>query len=137
MGEYLAEGVQSPAVMIRRGRHKYIRCEGDPDLLYDLADDPLELRNLAGDPALGASSLPPSGPRATSAGTWPGSSGACSRASAHGDSSRARSARGAYAPWDFQPYLDASLLYVRSDAARGERPGRSRPAGGLPPADDG
>ena len=45
--------------------------------------------------------------------------------------------RGAYAPWDFQPYLDASLLYVRSDAARGERPGRSRPAGGLPPADDG
>ncbi len=51
MGEYLAEGVESPAVMIRRGRHKYIRCEGDPDLLYDLADDPLELRNLAGDPA--------------------------------------------------------------------------------------
>jgi len=45
--------------------------------------------------------------------------------------------RGAYAPWDFQPYLDASLLYVRSDAARGERPGRSRPAGGLPPADGG
>ena len=35
--------------MIRRGRHKYIRCPGDPDLLYDLADDPLELRNLAGE----------------------------------------------------------------------------------------
>ena len=44
-------------------------------------------------------------------------------------------ARGAYAPWDFQPYSDASLLYVRSDAARGERPGRSRPAGGLTTSD--
>ena len=41
---------------------------------------------------------------------------------------------GAYDPWDFQPYSDASLLYVRSEAARGPRPGRSRPAGGLPPS---
>ena len=36
-------------------------------------------------------SLPPSGTRATNAGTWRGSSAGCSRASAHGGSSRARS----------------------------------------------
>jgi choline-sulfatase len=49
--EYLAEGVRSPAVMLRRGRHKYVRCGDDPDQLYDLDDDPAELVNLAGDPA--------------------------------------------------------------------------------------
>jgi choline-sulfatase len=46
--EYLAEGVSSPAVMLRRGRHKFIRCQRDPDQLYDLAEDPHELVNLAG-----------------------------------------------------------------------------------------
>src|SRR6185312_3926377 len=51
VGEYLAEGGERPAVMIRRGRHQYIRCEGDPDLLYDLADSPRELRSLACYPA--------------------------------------------------------------------------------------
>jgi choline-sulfatase len=49
-GEYLAEGVNAPAVMIRRGRHKLIHCPGDPDQLYDLADDPDERVNLAGSP---------------------------------------------------------------------------------------
>ena len=50
VGEYLAEGVNAPAVMIRRGRHKFIACPGDPDQLYDLVEDPAELANLAGKP---------------------------------------------------------------------------------------
>ena len=45
--EYLAEGLTAPAVMIRRGSHKLMRCEGDPDQLFDLAEDPRELVNLA------------------------------------------------------------------------------------------
>jgi choline-sulfatase len=48
VGEYLAEGLNAPAVMVRRGPHKLIHCPGDPDQLYDLAEDPAELVNLAG-----------------------------------------------------------------------------------------
>ena len=40
VSEYLAEGVTAPAVMIRRGPYKYIRCPGDPDQLYELDSDP-------------------------------------------------------------------------------------------------
>jgi choline-sulfatase len=47
VAEYLAEGVNSPAVMLRRGRHKYICCEDDPEQLYDVGADPHELVDLA------------------------------------------------------------------------------------------
>src|SRR5207237_6787251 len=49
VGEYLAEGTVAPMVMIRRGRYKFVSCPGDPDQLYDVANDPLELVNLASD----------------------------------------------------------------------------------------
>ncbi len=49
-GEYLAEGVVAPALMVRRGRYKYVDCPGDPEQLYDLAGDPRELVNLADSP---------------------------------------------------------------------------------------
>ena len=126
-------GVRAPAVMIRRGRHKYVRCPGDPDLLYDLEADPLELRNLAADAAgeqLAADF------RAESDERW--DLVALERDVLASQRSRRLVARalacGAYDPWDFQPYSDASLLYVRSEAAQGPRPGRSRPGGGLPPS---
>jgi choline-sulfatase len=54
LGEYLAEGTTSPCVMVRRGPLKYIRCPGDPDLLYDLEADPGERRSLADHPGLAA-----------------------------------------------------------------------------------
>jgi choline-sulfatase len=51
--EYLAEGVNSPAVMLRRGRHKYIWCADDPEQLFDVEADPHELDDLAdGEPEL-------------------------------------------------------------------------------------
>jgi choline-sulfatase len=51
VGEYLAEGVFAPQVMIRRGAYKLVHCPGDPDQLYDVESDPHELTNLAEDKA--------------------------------------------------------------------------------------
>jgi choline-sulfatase len=115
VAEYLAEGVTSPAVMVRSGGAKYIRCPGDPDQLYDLGADPRELHDLAADAAGGRR-------------------GAALRAEADARwdlaelerrvlaSQRERRlvagalARGRYTPWDFQPHVDASMQYVRSRA---------------------
>ena len=36
--------------MLRVGRHKYVRYGADDELLFDLAEDPGETRNLAADP---------------------------------------------------------------------------------------
>ena len=49
IGEYCAEMTPYPVFMIRRGRYKYIHCDADPALLFDLEVDPDELNNLAGD----------------------------------------------------------------------------------------
>ena len=51
IGEYCAEMTAGPVVMIRRGSLKYIHCDDDPAQFYDLASDPCERANLAGDPA--------------------------------------------------------------------------------------
>jgi len=50
IAEMTGEGLDSPAVMIMKGRMKYIHCDDDPPMLFDRAADPLEERNLAGDP---------------------------------------------------------------------------------------
>jgi choline-sulfatase len=50
VGEYLAEGALAPVVMVRRGDLKFVASAGDPDQLYDVAQDPNELANLAGVP---------------------------------------------------------------------------------------
>jgi choline-sulfatase len=135
LGEYLAEGVHAPAVMIRRGRHKYVRCPGDPDQLYDLDADPRELANLAG--RAEAAELVAAF-RAESARRWDLDA---LRARVLASQARRRVvaralATGDYTPWDHQPRVDASRQYVRGPAAFGGRPGDRYPfAGAL--TDDG
>jgi choline-sulfatase len=46
-GEYLAEGAMAPMYMLRRGPWKFIHTPTDPDQLFNLQDDPDELKNLA------------------------------------------------------------------------------------------
>jgi choline-sulfatase len=124
VGEYLAEGVFAPLVMIRRGAYKLVRCPGDPDQLYDLSADPHELANLADDDAHGevAAEL-----RAAVAARWDLEALAREVLA----SQRRRHAildalsKGAQTSWDYEPPSDASGRYVRGrnfwapfDAAR-------------------
>lgn len=51
IGEYFAEGAKSPLYMIRRGIYKLIWDSGtDPVQMYNLAEDPLEVVNVADHP---------------------------------------------------------------------------------------
>jgi len=51
IGEYMGEGYDAPVVMVRWGTRKLIHSPVDGPELYDLARDPMELRNLAMEPA--------------------------------------------------------------------------------------
>jgi len=133
--EYLAEGVTAPAVMVRQGRHKLVRCPGDPDLLYDLEADPCELHDLAADPSRTRVREELS---AEAERRW-------DLAALRDDVLQSQSQRrlvasalaaGAHTPWDHQPYFDASRRYVRGPAADNPRPGTPLVPGGLPLPED-
>jgi choline-sulfatase len=131
VGEYLAEGVRSPEVMIRRGAHKYLHAPGDPDRLFDLDADPHELDDLAGRPEhapLVEAFLAEVGRR------WdlPELERLVLASQRRRRIVAAALARGAHTPWDFQPHTDASVQWVRGDAAEHGRPWRLRPRGELP-----
>ncbi len=51
IGEYCAEMTPYPVFMIRRDQYKYLHCDIDPPLLFDLENDPEERNNLTTDPA--------------------------------------------------------------------------------------
>lgn len=113
LGEYTAEGAISPIVMIRRGTMKFIHSPGDPDQLFDLAQDRDELNNLCDDSSLHdvVSAF-----RAEVDARW-------NLAELHNqvlESQRNRRfisqslRKGAYTSWEFTPPRDSSTEYMRN-----------------------
>jgi choline-sulfatase len=51
ISEYHGEGLMRPSFMVRLGDWKYHYCHGSAPQLFNLADDPDEWNNLAGDPS--------------------------------------------------------------------------------------
>jgi choline-sulfatase len=119
IGEYLAEGAIAPLVMIKRGRYKFVHSPVDPDQLYDLRDDPDEVRNLAAGAQHAARVREFA---AEVARRWDMASlhaaVIASQQRRHLVYSALRSGR--YTPWDFQPIRDASRQYVRNDQDLGD-----------------
>jgi len=114
IGEYCAEMTGFPVFMIRRGPLKYIACEGDKPLLYDVVSDPNEVRNLVDDPAYAEQA------RAFAdevAGRWDSQQ---LRADVIATQKQRRAIHaameaGAAEPWDYNPPRDASREYVRNN----------------------
>ncbi len=111
--EYLAEGVLAPMFMVRRERWKLIRTRTDPDQLFDLDADPLELVNRADDPAA-AGELAELGEIAEE--RW-------DAAALESEVLRSQQTRlmlfqalrrGSHFPWDYQPLRKASEQYTRN-----------------------
>ncbi|MCP3976050.1 MAG: choline-sulfatase [bacterium] len=123
-GEYCGEMTSYPIFMIRRGAMKYIHCDTDPPLLYDLATDPDETVNLAEDTA-----------HATTAADF------AAEVAARWDSEQIRedvlasqrarrtlhaAMTGTAVSWDYQPTRDAANEYVRNHMDWAEAGARTR-----------
>jgi choline-sulfatase len=127
-GEYLAEGTVAPMYMLRRGNWKFIHTPTDPDQLFNLVDDPHELKNLAASHPLGKIF------RAEVEAKFD-----ITRTNASVlESQQARlmmfeaMKSGSSFPWDFQPLRKASEQYTRNHMSVTDRDLKSR----LPRAPD-
>jgi choline-sulfatase len=134
-GEMLCEGAVSPLLMIRRDRYKYVYSKPDPEQLFDLENDPNEMYNLADQPEFQdlrrdfhAELLQ----------HW-------DIETLHREVVESQHRRqlvyralrsGRHTPWDFQPYQDASRLYMRNHLDLGALERSSRyPSLEIPPPD--
>lgn len=116
LGEYTAEGTQAPLFMVRARRHKYVWSERDPPQLFDLEADPDEIVNRAGEARLRDVEARLLG-RVQAA--WDGARVRDDVIASQRTRSLLRDAlsRGQPAPWDFQPFRDASKAYFRDEDA--------------------
>jgi choline-sulfatase len=134
-GEILCEGAIAPCFMLRRGGYKYIFSEPDPEQLYDLERDPLELQNLAGLPEY--ESLRGEFHEEVRARWDPQAIRQAVIASQRRRRLTAQAlAMGTRTPWDFQPHRDASQQYMRNHMELDDLERRARfPTPEIPPPD--
>jgi choline-sulfatase len=131
LSEYHAEGVHAPSAMVRSARHKLIVSLEDPNLLYDLRDDPREL----GDLARGGAHEPTVAALTDELTRRLDLAGIDRRVRAGQRERRlvSRALRqGRYTAWDYQPEVDATLRYVRNREDLYERQRRARLDSGDP-----
>jgi choline-sulfatase len=125
LGEFTAEGAVAPLFMVRRGAYKYIACAADPPQLYDLANDPHEQINLAGEAAHGDAERELA---AVVAETW--DSDVLSRR-VMASQERRRMVfdalmTGKRSSWDYRTPLDESRDYIRNSGALYDAERRAR-----------
>lgn len=123
--EYAAEASEAPLVCLRYGKWKYIHCDLDPPMLFDLKTDPLELCNLATEPE-NAGTVQVLAEKVRQ--RWD--------LAAYDAEVRQSQARrlvvyealrnGSYFPWDFQPLQKASERYMRNHMDLNELEDRQR-----------
>lgn len=111
--EYAAEASYAPMVCLRYGKWKYVHCDLDPPMLFDMDTDPHELNNLASEPA-----------HAGTAGVLAEKVRQRWDLAAFDAEVRQSQARrhvvypalrsGSFYPWDYQPLQQASERYMRN-----------------------
>lgn len=111
--EYAAEGSQAPLVAIREGDMKFIHCQLDPPMLFNLKDDPNEQVNLAQDPAF-TDVVAGYMSRVNHRWNMESFDAAVRESQARRWVVYPALRNGSYYPWDFQPLQKASERYMRN-----------------------
>ncbi|MFW2381046.1 MAG: choline-sulfatase, partial [Acidimicrobiales bacterium] len=124
-GEYCGEMTSHPMFMIRRGDFKYIHCDSDPALLFNVDQDPLERNNLAGHP--GHAELA-SAFAAEVDSRWDSDAirGRVLQSQRDRRTLHAAMSQGPLNSWDYEPVRDAANIYVRNHMDWAEAGDRSR-----------
>lgn len=123
--EYTAEGARAPMLLLRQGMIKYTCAPGDPEQLFDLADDPLELHNRIDAPGYAGQAA---AMRAAAAAHW--DTEAVTRAVLADQRRRrlvaAALAQGRKTHWDHLPPRDPAQEYTRSHMELSDHDARAR-----------